>query len=517
MTSQYINDSDTSPNLIIGGGTIGLFMAHELLKRGEKVIIIEAGSENIESFKNNEFVVTGQPHSGSLIGRTKGIGGTSNLWGGQLSEFIPADIENKNNYGQPAWAINWDELKYYYVLAYKKMGFTDLQINDIKERLEETNDQIFIEKFYTNWLKIPNFKQAYWGDIYASKNATVHLQSVVTDLIYENDKCVKIEYIQNNQKKILTRFSTVILTCGTIEISRLLLITAKNQQCPFSDNKYIGKFFQDHLNFKVAKIQGATKHFFTSYSNIMKNGCKLQPKIRINSTDQDNKYLGISGYFSFNNSVTHHLDTFKQFFKAITGKEHVTIKNMFVLILKFIKTLPIAFPLIYRYVKDNRIYIPFNSEVSLNLQTQQISISSSHINISDNEKDDFNRPKAVINWRIDGSEFERIELFCDKINTYFNKHKLGDLIFEDWFINECRNRDGKWVQHATDIYHHAGGTIMSSSKENGVVDSNLKIHGTCNTYVAGASILPTSSYANTGLTSLALAYRLVDHLNKIPL
>jgi choline dehydrogenase-like flavoprotein len=46
----------------------------------------------------------------------------------------------------------------------------------------------------------------------------------------------------------------------------------------------------------------------------------------------------------------------------------------------------------------------------------------------------------------------------------------------------------------------------------GVVDSDCRVHGLANLYVAGSSVFPTSGYANPTLTIVALALRLADHL-----
>jgi choline dehydrogenase-like flavoprotein len=53
---------------------------------------------------------------------------------------------------------------------------------------------------------------------------------------------------------------------------------------------------------------------------------------------------------------------------------------------------------------------------------------------------------------------------------------------------------------------------MNADPKLGVVDPNLKVHGTGNLYVAGSSVFPTSGIANPTLTILALVMRLADHL-----
>jgi choline dehydrogenase-like flavoprotein len=44
------------------------------------------------------------------------------------------------------------------------------------------------------------------------------------------------------------------------------------------------------------------------------------------------------------------------------------------------------------------------------------------------------------------------------------------------------------------------------------VDRNLRVFGTDNLYVIGASIFPTTSNANTTFTALTFTTRLIDHL-----
>lgn len=126
--------------LIVGGGTMGLFLANELVLAGKQVVIVETSNENLRPFKNNEFSVIGQLHSGISIGRTKAIGGTSNLWGGQLAKFTKHDLEFSNNHNQPEWPISWEELKNNYDEVFRSFGF-DGENSEYTDKL--TNDNIF--------------------------------------------------------------------------------------------------------------------------------------------------------------------------------------------------------------------------------------------------------------------------------------------------------------------------------------------------------------------------------------
>ena len=53
---------------------------------------------------------------------------------------------------------------------------------------------------------------------------------------------------------------------------------------------------------------------------------------------------------------------------------------------------------------------------------------------------------------------------------------------------------------------------MHGDPTRGVVDSNCKVHGVDNLFVASSSVFPTGSHANPTLTIVALSIRLGDRL-----
>jgi choline dehydrogenase-like flavoprotein len=62
-----------------------------------------------------------------------------------------------------------------------------------------------------------------------------------------------------------------------------------------------------------------------------------------------------------------------------------------------------------------------------------------------------------------------------------------------------------------------GTTRMNGDPKLGVVDTDCKVHGVDNLFVAGSSVFPTSGAANPTYTILALALRLSEHLRgKLP-
>jgi choline dehydrogenase-like flavoprotein len=71
------------------------------------------------------------------------------------------------------------------------------------------------------------------------------------------------------------------------------------------------------------------------------------------------------------------------------------------------------------------------------------------------------------------------------------------------------------LEAVTGGWHHMGTTRMNDNPRQGVVDSNSRVHGLSNLYIAGPSVFPTGGYANPCLTLVALTLRLSDHLKML--
>jgi choline dehydrogenase-like flavoprotein len=71
-----------------------------------------------------------------------------------------------------------------------------------------------------------------------------------------------------------------------------------------------------------------------------------------------------------------------------------------------------------------------------------------------------------------------------------------------------------WAADLKSSAHHSGTARMHISPNAGVCDENAQVHGFSNLFVCDGSLIPSSGYANTGLTIAALALRLAQHLKQ---
>ena len=123
-----------------------------------------------------------------------------------------------------------------------------------------------------------------------------------------------------------------------------------------------------------------------------------------------------------------------------------------------------------------------------------------------NELDDFGIPRASLSWKKNDLDLKTVKLPLLSLGKYFvdkdiGRIKLNDKLIKDLFPN-------------TDFggYHHMGGTRMSNSSQNGVVDKNLKIFGKKNLYILGSSVFPSGGHANPTYTITLLSLRMADYI-----
>jgi choline dehydrogenase len=72
----------------------------------------------------------------------------------------------------------------------------------------------------------------------------------------------------------------------------------------------------------------------------------------------------------------------------------------------------------------------------------------------------------------------------------------------------------EFLRCSTGSYFHASGTCAMGTGAAAVVDSELRVHGLAGLRIAGASVMPTLSGANTNATVLAIAERAPDLITR---
>jgi choline dehydrogenase-like flavoprotein len=515
-----IKDSGKSGRrvVIIGGGTVGIYAARELARRGQEVLVIEAGGRDLDNFRPESYASVGKAHEGIRLARARNLGGASNLWGGQLVEFQPVDFEGRDWLPDSKWPIDYAEVAAWHQQTYENLGIPAefLQDQAIFKRTGGVNPNVGdkLELFLTRWLKTPSFAVAFGKEIQSDYKITVLLNHTVVGFAGTGGVITAIEAISRTGQRQMIQGAIFILGAGTIEICRLLLHAAATPgwECPWRDNPHVGRWFQDHLVGRVAAVEVLDRHrFFNIFSTIVCSGHKFQPKLRLtNATLKNTRILNIQGMMSFESSISENLVYLKQFLKAALYSRKISgVGDLFRNLRACGKHL---LPLMWKYVIDNRVFVPSSSKISLNIQSEQTPLRGSRLYLDPSVKDKAGLPKVILDWQLGEEELASIREFTLDCDQALRAAGLARLQVDE----DLTSLRPQYLNTLRDNYHHTGGARMAAVETDGVVDRNLKVFGTNNLYVAGAATFRTTSNANTTFTALALVTRMADHLANRP-
>jgi choline dehydrogenase-like flavoprotein len=500
--------------VIIGGGTVGIYFAVLMARQGREVVLIEAGDESLGNFSPDTFESVGFPHRGIKIGRSKSLGGTSNLWGGQLVEFQRADFAGREWLPDSKWPITYEEVARYYEPTYRNLGIPSemLADRDVFKGLktEVPKFRHGVEIFLTRWLRIPSLAGAFREELEENPKIKVLLGHVVTGFSGTGGNIDAVHVLDARKAKHRISGSEFILAAGTIEISRILLHATRQPDwtAPWRENDNVGRYFQDHIGGRVASVHPQSrKKFFDLFSSIVLGGSKFQPKLRLtNETLEHDHVLNMHAMLHFESSIGENLVFLKQFLKAAVYSRKITgVGELLRNLVACGRHLP---PLMWRYMINNRVFVPSGSKISFVLQSEQTPLRDSRITIDPATKDAYGLPKVILDWKLGREEFPAMRDFAIRCREALRESGLADLRILDGLTNQ----DPDFFRTMEDNYHHVGGAPMGWTEADGVVDTDLKVFGTDNLHVLGAATFRTASNANTTFVALSLATRLANKL-----
>jgi choline dehydrogenase-like flavoprotein len=506
---------DHAPYVVVGAGAVGLLLAACLSRQGRKVLVLETGARgyNAASQSLNTSTISGRPHLGVTSGRARLLGGTSTLWGGQLIAFDKIDMEARPWLGLAGWPIGRDELSPYYSKVAQVLGLDSTSADDESVwqeiKLKSPNLDPHFTVILTRWLKEPNLARYFSEELEGSSDLNVLLHAHCTGFQFNDDgKSISAVSIASpSGRKANVKADNVIIASGTIEASRQMLLAAE-KGAPWAANPWVGRCFQDHLDARSAKVHIKNKRaFHDKFDNIVVRGFKYQPKIKSKgSFQEENATTNIAASFVADSDIAEHISKLKIAIRSIIrGAKPDNLADLF----KSIKgASSVWLPLVLRYLRDNRIMQVSDRGLYLVTHCEQIPISESRVSLSATERDAFDMPLVDLNWQVDGREIDGVRRFVKALGAILEAEGIATLEIDP----RLEGGDADFLDACQDTNHQCGGLRMAVSPTDGVTDTNSKVHGCDNLYVAGAAVFPSSSFANPTFTAMALAVRLAEHL-----
>ncbi len=504
---EETSDLLQSDFVIIGAGTIGLYTAARLRKKhpNKSILIIETGGKYPLSEGNEKTSQSiGKEHQGTINSRYSGIGGTSVAWYGALVEFDPIDFERPDQ----KWPISYSEVSQYYQKVYAALGIKKIPSKKYyNSKFKSTlNGEHKLESTYIHTLKhkSQNFSRLFKEEI-ESKSINILTHSTAYEIVFDDNCAKKLLCISSNGNRFKITGTEFIFASGTIGINQFFLSTKFNENVPWKTNPHIGQYFQDHLKGEVGKLTiKNSKKFKDLFEERIINGTRVQQRFVFNDQHRATLNNGAVAFFIYYSKYESVINDIRSYIRNFGVNPSTANLVQFVKNINKIKGY--LFQLSTKLLLQKRVYRLADEGTHVIVQTEQIPIKDSYITISKDEKLPNGLYKVHIHWDWHGDEIKAVYDMTVELNKYLKE--LG--VAEMEIAKEISPTNSNFLNTFRDTSHQCGGMRMSKSSKDGVVDEECKVWGTSNVWIAGSAVFPTSSHANTTLSALALAERLVD-------
>jgi len=504
--------ADTKFDLcIVGAGPAGITLAIEMASAGTRICLLDAGDEHysIESQELYKPQYKAEFYEDTTFNRLRMLGGSSNHWENNTSEFMPNDFLKKDWIPNSGWPISYEDVGPFYIRAaiYCQTDTDEYDSQKWHERLNRTDPLINVEGMITGIGKasLPptRFYDVHKSKLHSLRNITVVKNANIIDVTANMDISKITSATFSNYKNVRFEIdaSKFVLAMGGIENARMLLIfNEKYDNKLGNSNQLVGRYFMDHPLLRAAKL----------YSNTDKDmGLLTEQKVVGRKV-----ILGFMQHTDESILANKLINLRMPIFKASSLQLSDGIESMHVLkeaisqgdlpenILKhLLNTIKDA-----DEINESIIRKLFNTKVLSYVDEfeEQLPHFDNRIALG-YEKDRFGLKKHTVHWRFHDEDFALAWESLKSVASQLAMNNVGRLRIMEEFQQRLQN-EKLYVSH-----HHMGTTRMAENATEGVVDSNCKVFNTANLYVAGSSVFTTGSHVPPTLTLVALSIRLANH------
>lgn len=455
------------PLVIVGAGAAGLYLA-TCLAGHRPILLLESGSAN--GFSSNDprnAVHTNGPYSNAQRGRSRGLGGTTNLWGGQLLPFSPHDIT-----AERGWPIEYEELKSHYeALSLRLLGEPSAYDAQVAERSGRSLPAFNNEAFYVHlskWLGNPRFRETLLPQL---NNQLVDIR---TDFTVHTIEQLESGHYRLHCEGANSAFRSIdavqlVLATGTIETVRLLMVSRDRFKLPVS--AALGMGFMDHVSADMCELIPSSRMSLQRWFNTRYSAGRSRYSIRLSARPT---WLAKTG---------HHNASAMIVVRQPTHRWQQTI-NMLTALCSILTNRFVLKPF-------GAIMLNVMVEQSSVCATRRLGLSADHL--------------PLVDWHPTISEANTAIALAHEVAAAL--HQRG------WIRSMPAIKSlSDLIESLEDVCHPMGGACMHVHSSRRVVSPQLELVGCPNIFIASAAVFPSGSHSNPTMTLLALVNRLAARL-----
>ena len=490
---------------VIGSGPAGLAVVAGLIDGPHEVVLLESGGLEPEAAVEELSVGTSVGHEyAGLANRPRLFGGSAQVWPGQVLRLAPIDLEERPWVEHSGWPIAWDDLDAHYRRALGFLGLPDDALDGDVWQLSAAEEPSFrpseLMTEHSVFAPRPRLGSALWKQFAEAPRVRTILHATATRLCANEARShverVEVATLAGGRASVRAR--AFVVACGTIENARLLLASGLG-------NDLVGRFLQDHAVAVCAAVTSDSgsrlQEMFTffDYGRI-----RHYPKIALSPDLQRRaRLLHCGANLLFRAPEGSVEESALRVRRALRSGQRPALADLVAVGRRPVHAARLGVRQALR-----RPFLPPIESIQLFAMCEQAPNPDSRVRLSATETDALGVPRPEIDWRLAEAERRTIATLASIVAAELRRLGLGD-------AEPSASLDGEdWADGIHDTFHQLGTTRMAQAPADGVVDSDCRLHGLDNLYVAGASVFPTGGYANPTLTLIALSLRLADRLRQ---
>jgi choline dehydrogenase-like flavoprotein len=546
--------------VVVGGGPVGLAIADRCARAGMDVLLLESGLEQQDETHEtlNEVIAAGGANDPDLAARRhdfhasqaplwnarrqaygvrcRGLGGSTQAWAGKVATFDEIDFAERGWVPNSGWPIGREELIPFLDQARALLGLCP---SEPAPRFLDAGLRSCYWQFArsrTDRLDVMRFGRDFASELPPS--VCVLLDATVTGLSFDRaSQSIDALRVANLAGASVTvRPRRVVLAAGAIENARLMLVSNDAEPNGIGNqHDLVGRYLIDHAGIRLGEADGAANiatlaRAFGFYgqthagrSHMFMHGLALSPELQ-----EEEELLNAAIYFAPMRAIDDPFDALKRLLRGQSTakfRDGIAIVRGIGLVARGIGARALASPRLPEWSKElivgsairfapNTVADEFASGglphkltgLSIEAIIETAPVHGNRISLAD-RLDALGVRRAAAQWRVGPVEQRTLRALAVHLDQALKRAGYPAPKLAEWATDSDHD-----LPVPVDLAHMMGTTRMARDPRSGVVDSNCRVFGVTNLYIAGGSVFPTGGHANPTWMFLALALRLADHL-----
>jgi len=470
----------TTDVCIIGCGPAGITIANELIKSGIRTLIIESGGMSADSFAQGLLkgsasgpVIKGYPNYLS-ISRVAGVLGSASQWGGYCTPLTPIDFQRRDWVPRSGWPFSARTLAPFAARAASTLGISSFES---AHDMLPASSRDAIGKLASHPYFYPQKLHGLRDHLLAlAGHPCFHLElgTTAVDIGVRDDQVQWLRAVSPDDRECYVEAKAFVLAAGGIENARILLL---NSAAIPANEDVLGRYFQEHFHVLAGKAR-------------IPNARKWREYLRIAPAP-------LLGHRMLRTLILR--EEVQRCQRLLNASIEISAKTL--------------------DPRDIQAAIDSDSSIECDIFVRAENAPNPESKVTLGEDlDPLGRRRAELRWQTTAQDWDSLVTSVLAVVAEIEREwciETAVMIDRDWpwpwapLPPQARSWWSTWGNH------HMGTTRMAVDPRRGVVDSNCRLHGMSNVFVAGSSVFPTSGFANPTFTIIALSIRLADHIASI--